>query len=159
MPTIESRRFFRCLLNKDLFEQLQERLLITPSSKSMFNECRETVSNDFGDKDEIEVEKARRLCVLIMLGFSGRNDGSSMPMTFMRKSNMELRMHSEIFLDIERAFHIWTKIGHRLRRAHIHNMDALEILSKVKHSDMVIYADPPYASDAISSENIYLKKY
>ena len=64
--------------------------------------------------------------------------------------------HNSRFINIEKTFEVWREIGIRLRKAHIHNMDAIEILKANKHRDMVIYADPPYPKDSLSSHDIYL---
>ena len=47
------------------------------------------------------------------------------------------------------------RVARRLRSVQLHCMDAIKLIKKFKHDDVVLYADPPYVIDSLTGGKPY----
>jgi len=130
---------FRCLQNKDTFEELRHRLMWTPYARAEFERALETLKEPSADK----ITRAWAFMVARNQGFSGLADtvgrwGRAFVSTLGAARTTNRWVMRLCMLDAWR----W-----RLMRVQIGCRDALEVIKYWDNHDAVFYCDPPYVHE------------
>jgi len=119
-------------------DELEALLANTPFSEQLFKECVNADSTDWSD-----LRKAWRLVILVTCSFGASRQ------YFLRRTldNASARTPWDVSQTIP-------QLADRLKKVHIYQMDALELLKRLaKYERYVIYADPPYPT--AQAKNLY----
>jgi DNA adenine methylase len=140
---------FRCLQDKETFDELSHKLRYTLYARDEFAEAIEILQSNTEDK----VKRAWAFFVLLNQGFGGirnRQDIGCWGRVF--TSNRGCASNVNSWLMKLTMLEDWHK---RLLMAQIDNRDALEVIKYWDTDDTVFYIDPPYIQDTRKSKNIY----
>lgn len=129
--------FYRCMRDKDKFNQLYEKIHLTVHSREDFVFCRDTWQDCADD-----VERAFRWYYMICYSFGslGRNFGRTI--SGQGRLSGKIRNHLEHF----------DRIHTRFKTVQVENQDWYTCLLDYDSEDTVFYIDPPYVD---ASEGIY----
>jgi DNA adenine methylase len=140
---------FRCLQDKEIFEELTHKLRYTLYAKAEFAEAIEILKNNTED----EIKRAWAFFVLLNQGFGGdktRKNIGSWGRVFVSRGGCSCNTNSWIMRLT--MLEDWHK---RLLMAQIDNRDALEIIQYWDTDATVFYIDPPYIHETRKSKNVY----
>jgi DNA adenine methylase len=140
---------FRCLQDKDTFDELAHMLRYTLYARAEFGEAIEILKNNAEDK----IKRAWAFFVLLNQNFGGiRNitNTNSWGKAFISKRGCAATINA--WLMRLTMLEDWHK---RLLMAQIDNRDALEVIKYWDSNDTVFYLDPPYIHDTMKSKNVY----
>ena len=124
-------------------EELIDAIDLTPYSVKEFEKCK----IDEGDP----IERARRFYAAINQSVHGQQGNWSKRFTSPRGYLPGGWYHRTTSKTYERL----RMVSSRLRSVHLHCTDAVEIIKKFKHDDVVLYADPPYVVDSLVYKQPY----
>jgi DNA adenine methylase len=140
---------FRCLQDKNTFEELAHRLRYTLYARAEFAEAIEILKNNIEDK----IKKAWAFFVLLNQGFGGNRSvksTGSWGRAFISSRGCACTVND--WLMRLAMLEDWHK---RLLMAQIDNRDALEVIKYWDTDETIFYIDPPYILDTRKSKNIY----
>ena len=126
---------FRCLRDPEKAEQLQQQLILTPFSRTEFEQC--------GELSEItdSVEKARRTILRSFAGFGSASTNAKHSTGFRANSNRSGTTPAHDWANY--PSHIQSFVE-RLRGVTIENRDYREVLTTNDGPETLHYIDPPY---------------
>ena len=128
---------FRCLRDPKKAEQLQQQLILTPFSRTEFNECGEINLSEINDS----VEKARRTILRSFAGFGSASTNNKHSTGFRANSNRSGTTPAQDWMNY--PSHIQSFID-RLRGVVIENRDYKDVLLAHDGPYTLHYIDPPY---------------
>ncbi len=132
--------FFRVL--RDNPDELIRKIELTPFSREEFNLSYENCADD--------VERARRLFIRCWQGHTPRITAKAGWAS--RGVSAERQSNTNDFANIGHLYNI----AKRLKRVQIENDEAINIIQKyAKHSNSLVYCDPPYVDTSHKYKNAY----
>ncbi len=139
---------FRCLQDKDSFEELRHRLMWTPYARAEFARALDVLD----DPNAPAVDRAWAFFVAKNQGFAGMTARTvgNWSRTFTQRSGMAGKTSKWLMrLSMLDAWR-W-----RLMRAQIDSRDAIEVIRYWDCTDAVFYIDPPYHHDTRKDVAVY----
>jgi DNA adenine methylase len=136
--------FFRVLRNAG--EALQEYLRNVPYSRAQYEEW---TSKDFAPANDIE--RAAAIFLRLRAAMFSSQKCQKIPFWVTPNANKAAAFSSavdELLL-----------VRERLRRVHIENRDALELIKSMDSNETVFYCDPPYLRDTRKMPKLYRHEY
>lgn len=133
---------FKCLADKDKFEELKYRLDLTPYSHQLRDEYKEAL------KGELSIED--RAYYFIYVNKSSFNGVGGFSTTMLVRRNMS-KSCSDYLSMIDKL----PNIHNRLSSVIIEHRDILELIKKYDGDKTFFYLDPPYVKETRSSSTTY----
>jgi DNA adenine methylase len=140
---------FKCLQDKNTFDELTHKLRYTLYARAEFAEAIEILENNTEDK----IKRAWAFFVLLNQGFGGKKSNKtigSWGRTFVSSGGCANNINK--WLMRLTMLEDWHK---RLLMAQIDNKDALEVIQYWDTDETVFYIDPPYIHDTRKTKNVY----
>jgi DNA adenine methylase len=143
---------FKCLQDKNTFDELAHKLRYTLYARAEFVEAIEIL------KDKSITDKVLRAWAFFVKLNMSINHTSSLygvwGRAFVSRNGYASNVNSNWFMRLT-MLDDWHK---RLLMAQIDNRDALEVIKYWDSNDTVFYIDPPYILDTRKSKNVYNKE-
>lgn len=137
--------FWRVLQNERTFLRFCQVAQATPVSEDTFDEALAAI-----EKDDDPVMRALHFFVLARQSVGARRTHHSRPTVARLRGGMADSVSSWLGA-VERLL----EIHERIKRVHVLNGDALEVIRRYDHPDTLCYIDPPYPSDTRKSVGQY----
>jgi DNA adenine methylase len=142
---------FKCLQDKNAFDELAHRLRYTLYSRQEFGEAIEIIKSNTEDK----IKKAWAFFVLLNQGMSGIKANTIGHWSRAFTSNRGMAKNTNRWLMRLSMLEDWHK---RLLMAQIDNRDALEVIKYWNTDEAVFYIDPPYIQDTRKFKKAYCQE-
>jgi DNA adenine methylase len=139
---------FRCLQDREKFEELRHRIMYTPYAMAEFKRAIERIENGAAD----DVDKAWATFVLLNQGMNGMyaTTPGNWSRTFIHRGGVADATNKWLMrLSMLHAFHL------RLMMVQIDCRDAIDVIRYWDNPDAVFYVDPPYHPDTRVTRSIY----
>jgi len=141
---------FRCLQDKEKFEELRHRILYTPYAKSEYVRALRTLANP----DEYDdIQRAWAFYVKHNLGIAEGNTPGRWSRAFVSTGGIADTVNKWIMRMT--MLEDWHK---RLLMAQIDQRDAIEVIQYWDNSKAVFYVDPPYHPATRKSKKVYAQE-
>ena len=126
---------FKVLTDKDLFNQFKEKCDLTPYSKQIMDEFKESLKSDELD----HLDRAYKYFIVNRTAYNGTGGFSAAP-AIRRKMSKSV---SDYLTTVDKLI----DVHQRLSKVIVHNEDALKLIEKYDQEDWFMYLDPPYHQD------------
>ncbi|QIW51209.1 DNA adenine methylase [Lactococcus raffinolactis] len=124
---------------RDQSDELARLVALTPYSRTEY-ELSKIKSDD-------NLEDARRILIKCWFSVGGKSDGG-----FRRNVRWTGPYNTQTWQSMPSRI---IQAAERLRDAQIEQLDAIELIEKMNDDDTLIYADPPYMNETVSSKTHY----